>query len=137
MQLQESDGFSLLTSAPAYGVQFGSPARSQQRQGRNKYLWVIDTRGIPYVFEIAIASIGNVPKHTNLTGGGKAYLGGELWFRSASSLYLSGGSGRYHPTGPAQLDDAAKVFESFGYEVTSLGWDYQEGKAKRYLEKSA
>ena len=94
--------------------------------------------GIPYVIEMHIAAIGGtLPKHTNLTGGGEAYLGGELWFASASSLYLSGGSGRYPPIDPAQLEEATAVFESFVYEVTSLGWDYVMDEAKRNLEDGA
>lgn len=76
------------------------------------------------MFEIIIPSIGSVPKHTNLTGGGQAYLGGELWFTSATSIYLSGGSGRYPPLDATQLEEATEVFRSFGYEALSLGWDY-------------
>ncbi len=44
-----------------------------------------------------------VPKHTNLTGGGRAYLGGELWFTNNSEVYVSGGSGRYPPSDERQL----------------------------------
>lgn len=95
-------------------------------------------RGIPYVIEMPIAAIGvSLPKHTNLTGGGEAYLGGELWFASASSLYVSGGSGRYRPIDSAQLAEATDVFRSFGYNVTSLGWDYVMDEAKRNLEDGA
>ena len=95
---------------------------------------MIDIRGIPYVFETPVSAIGDLlPKHTNLTGGGEAYLGGELWFSSASSLYLSGGSGRYPPLNAAQLDEAVGVFESFGYEVASLGWDHIWDEAMRNL----
>ena len=122
--------------APASGIKCGTPPLTQRGVSK-KYLWVIDTKGIPYVFEIDIDLIGAVPKHTNLTGGGEAYLGGELWFTSESSLYLSGGSGRYPPRDATQLEEATDVFESFGYEVTSLGWDYGADEAKRYLEKSA
>ena len=133
--LQTSDGLRLLTPAPASGVQFGVPSVTQCRSGLNTYLWVIDIRGIPYVFEVPIQVIGGtLPKHSNLTGGGEAYLGGELWFTSASSLYLSGGSGRYPPINPTQLEEATEVFESFGYEVYSLGWDYDMGEAKRNME---
>ena len=86
------------------------------------------------MFEIAIVSIGDIlPKHSNLTGSGEAYLGGELWFTSASSLYVSGGSGRYPPLNAAQLEEAVEVFESFGYEVTSLGWDHIWGEPMRNL----
>ena len=136
--LQTSDGLSLLTPAPAPGVQFGAPSATRWRSRHNTYLWVIDIRGIPYVFETPVSAIGDLlPKHTNLTGGGEAYLGGELWFSSASSLYLSGGSGRYRPIDDGQLEEATDVFRSFGYYVTSLGWDYVMDEAKRILEDDA
>ena len=99
----------------------------------NRYLWVIDTRGVPYTLDAPISAIGAVPKHTNLTGGGQAYLGGELWFVSGTAVYISGGSGRYPPIDAAQLDEAAQVFRAFGYDVTSLGWDSQRGQARRIL----
>ena len=106
---------------------------------QNCYLWVIDdANGIPYVRETSISSIGgNFPKHTNLTGGGKAYLGGELWFDSCNSLYVSGGSGRYPPVDCVQLDCAVQVFRDFGYDVTSLGWDEETDTARRYRERIA
>ena len=84
--------------------------------------------------EVSIARIGAAPKHTNLTGGDKAYLGGEVWFESDTALYISGGSGRYPPQNPDQLDEAVRVFESFGYRVASLGWDEIYGNPRRFLE---
>ena len=76
----------------------------------------------------------NWPKHTNLTGGGLAYLGGELWFSGDSSMYLSGGSGRYPPRDELQMEDAVAVFEAYNYVVTSLGWDTEGGQAERVLK---
>ena len=106
--------------------------------GTNRHLWVIDERGIPYVLEERLAAIGsNLPKHTNLTGGGPAYLGGEVWFAAPKVLYVSGGSGRYPPLDRDQLDDAVAVFASFGYEVNSLGWTPGTGMAKRHWEGSS
>lgn len=57
-----------------------------------------------------------------------------MWFASRVALYISGGSGRYPPRDPTQLEEAIQVFESFGYEVTSLGWNDATGKARRLLE---
>ena len=132
--LTASDGLRLLTPAPVTDVQRGKPGPSRNEHV-NTYLWVIDTRGLPYVFEAPISKIGAAcPKHTNLTGGSKAYLGGEMWFTSTWALYISGASGRYPPKDNGQLEEAAQVFESFGYQVISLGWDDATGKAKRILE---
>lgn len=133
-QLASADGLRVLKHAPAQGVSLGTP-RSSRTDGKHCYLWVIDANGIPYIHESPIQAIcGNLPKHTNLTGGGKAYLGGELWFETDSCLCVSGGSGRYPPIDSDQLDCAVRVFRDFGYDVTSLGWDAGTGKAKRYRE---
>ena len=53
-------------------------------------------------------------------------------------LYIFGGSDRYPPKtkNDCQLEEAGQVFESFGYAVTALGWDYETGVARRYLEES-
>ena len=134
IQLGTGDGVRTLESAPATGIRTGHPPTpSLNRESLHRYLWVIDAQGIPYIIELPIQAIGGSPKHTNLTGGGKAYVGGELWFASPESVYISGGSGRYHPADTHQLDNAVEVFESFGYSVTSLGWDYILGEAKRFL----
>ena len=135
IQLGADLGFRLLGPAPAVDVSFGSPPASRSDAGSNRYLWVIDERGIPFVLESRLAAVGsNLPKHTNLTGGGRAYLGGEMWFDSPVALYVSGGSGRYPPWDHRQLEAAVQVFASFGYEAGSLGWDHVARRAKRYRE---
>lgn len=132
--LPPSSGFTLLPAAPAQGVAFGHPPNSR-RSGRNRYLWVINDAGIPFIKEIPIAALnGREPKHTNLTGGSPAYIGGELWFETNTQLFVSGGSGRYPPYGAEQLADAVNVFEAYQYAVISLGWNEEEGEAMRILE---
>ena len=133
-QLSPKDGLNLLGPAPAIGVEFGAPPTGIG-DGRSRYLWIIDTTGIPYIFERPLETlVGNLPKHSNLSGGSAAYVGGELWFITGHEIYISGGSGRYPPRNQYQLEDACDVFESFNYNVNSLGWDGQAGRAKRNLE---
>ena len=116
-------------------IAVGFPPSSSAGDTTNRYLWVIDSQGIPYIIESPNAAIGyKLPKHTNLTGGGDAYLGGEMWFSSTRSIYISGGSGRYPPLDGLQLEEATGVFNAFGYNVTSLGWDENAGRALRLLE---
>ena len=132
--LTEADGVRMLGRAPARGVAFGKPPSSWNGACDNRYLWIIDGNGVPYVLESPVQALGGKePKHTNLTGGGPAYLGGELWFESDAKIYVSGGSGRYPPASEAQLDDAVCIFSQFGYNAASLGWDDGTGAAKRYL----
>ena len=136
-QLGGKDGLRLLDPAPATDVLTGRPPLSQQESGHYTYLWVIDRKGIPYIIETPVTAIGcQLPKHTNLTGGKEAYLGGEMWFASQESLYISGGSGRYPPSDEQQLREAAEVFESFDYVVSSLGWDNGTGYARRFMQAS-
>ena len=136
IRLGAEHGVRLLSPAPAVDVKMGSPpAFTGDPNARNRYLWVIDQSGIPYIIEEPSPVIeNNLPKHTNLTGGGDAYLGGEMWFASEEALLVSGGSGRYPPLNAVQLEEAVGVFEAFGYEVTSLGWDNEAGMAIRDWE---
>ena len=125
-----------LPKAPVSDVEFGVPPRDTEDRGCNRYLWVIDTRGIPYLIERPMSVLGRkLPKHTNLTGGGPAYIGGELWFAGTRSMFVSGGSGRFPPLGEDQLSAAVAVFSSFSYVVTSLGWDSAAGRAMRVLQE--
>ena len=136
IQIEAEFGLRLLGTAPAHNVLFGYPPTSRTETGPNRYLWVIDERGIPYILEEPLAEISsNLPKHTNLTGGGRAYLGGEMWFASSMKMCVSGGSGRYPPVDRQQLEDAVQVLRSFGYDVDSLGWDDEYG-ARRNREDS-
>ena len=131
--LGSNDGVRHLERAPVVGVIYGRPP-GVNAESVARYLWVIDEMGIPYICERSLGRLGDArPKHTNLTGGRPAYVGGELWFADNVSIYVSGGSGRYPPRSEAQLDDAVSVFESYDYDVRSLGWDPMRGSARRYL----
>lgn len=135
--LSEVDGLRILDRAPARDIECGKPPGNRYARGRATYPWIIDGRGIPYIVECEIPALGgNPPKHTNLSGGGQAYVGGQVWFESRAALWVSGGSGRYPPIDGRQLEDAVGVFRHYGYETRSLGWDNATGEAKRYREGS-
>lgn len=123
-----------MTPAPATGISLGKPRESRSAPGINTYLWVIDENGIPYVLDEELVELnGRRPKHTNLTSGGVAFVGGEMWFEAADKMWISGSSGRYHPLSAEQLEDSVKVFESHDYSVWSLGWDFVNDRANRFL----
>ena len=125
-----------LPKAPAMGVSLGRPGEGRSSPATNTYIWVIDEEGIPYVLDVGLPELGGLhPKHTNLTLGGNAYVGGEMWFEAADALWVSGGSGRYPPVSEDQLGASVRVFEYFGYSVRSLGWDVEGGVARRFLEE--
>ena len=110
----------------------GNPRRSHQTDGANCHLWVIDERGRPCISEAPLARLGpGKLHHTNLTGGGKASIGGEVWFGALPLVYLSGSSGRYPPVDRDHLEDAEQLFRAVGFDVQSLGWDPETDKPQR------
>ena len=114
----------------------GAPRTSQTNSGESCHLWVIDERGRPCISEAPLPRLGSKPlKHTNLTGGGEASIGGEVWFDEMPRIYLSGSSGRYPPEGEKRLKEAEQLFRDVGFEVLSLGWDQEAGQPRRVWHK--
>ena len=126
-----ADGLWCLDGVPVPAPQ-GSPRRSQDDSGENCHLWVIDDRGRLCISEAPVAGLrSDKRKHTNLTGGGDASVGGEVWFGEAAQIYLSGSSGRYPPKNKAHLEEAEVLFSAVGFEVHPLGWDPVAGTPRR------
>jgi hypothetical protein len=127
------DAFRLLTDIDGVGLLPTCVAtmRATARPGLPEgcHLWVILPDEVPVIIETAEdvqpppLTLGRA-KHTNLTGGGPACCGGELWRDAvdADQLYVHGGSGRYGARSPQQLEDAVRVIEAFGFKVRSAGW---------------
>ena len=98
VKLDAGHGVRALQQAPAQGVCFGRPWVSREDPGRYTYLWVMDNLGIPYIIERPLLILnGSHPKHTNLTGGADAYLGGEIWFSDGISCSCQGVRAGIHP----------------------------------------
>lgn len=130
-------GVRLLGTAPADNEVYN--AMPSRKGADGCHLWVLDQRGIPYILEranIAVELTSGLVKHTNLTGGGQASCGGELWFASerASRLFINGCSGRYRPMNAEHLMAAADAFRALGYDVVSFGWDADAGRPSAVLE---
>ena len=132
--IDSNAGLQILNPAPASGIVFGTPPKSRSDSGSNRYLWVIDHRGIPYIRESSVPLLDSkLPKHTNLTGGGEAYIGGELWFANELAMFVSGGSGRYPPIDSDHLTAAVEIFAAYQYKVESPGWNCDTGQPRRVL----
>jgi len=124
-KLNPSDGVKILCNAPADNDEGYIPAK---KGDPGCHLWVITSTDVPYILErqqVSPALETGVVKHTNLTGGGIACCGGELWFETpnAKKIYINGLSARYGPESQQQLTDAVEVFEQMGYNVVNFGWD--------------
>ena len=131
LQLVPSD---LLEQAPNERATRGNKPVSRESASVGRHLWVIDDHGVPYLLERPMKECGGfLPKHSNVTGGQAAYVGGEVWFVDGRRLFVSGGSGRYPPASEDHLEAAVNVFRGFMYDVTSLGWDHETGFPRRYL----
>lgn len=123
-RLGARDGVFLIDAPPIDDPVFG---RRGTPDGR--YLWVISTDATPAILEIVPMVRpplqSNVAKHTNLTGGDDACCGGETWLDAvgAARLHITGGSGRYPPRSPQELDDVVGLLESRGFAVDCAGWD--------------
>ena len=79
-----------------------------------KYLWIIDQNGLFIIPEQTANSftVRGVVCHTNLTGGGSAIQGGELWFGTDGVVYINNKSGRY---GATTLEERYTILDYFGF----------------------
>ncbi|PNV75587.1 hypothetical protein [Leptospira inadai] len=83
----------------------------------HRYLWVLTSKCLFIVLE----KIGpKTIKHTNITAGGKAIAGGELWFEFPRRVYINGQSGRYGYLNERAWETVIFYFNSIGYEAVSI-----------------
>jgi len=83
------------------------------------FLWVIDAETIKIIREENRNTLRtHKPRfvcHTNLTGAGQAYVGGELYFCEDGRKIISFSSDRYGNPSDVQWETAKKYFEKVGY----------------------
>lgn len=82
------------------------------------YLWVIDDAGLKIIFEDTNSSAERgCACHTNITGGDKAYHGGEMWFFSDYDVLINHNSGRYNHGSEDQKTAVVEYFKHIGFTV--------------------
>ena len=85
-----------------------------------RYLWIIDAEG---KLSIILESTPNLAAerkcvcHSNMTGGGIALQGGELWFLNPKSIVLNFRSGRYGAETIDHEDAVVEYWQSLGFSV--------------------
>ncbi|MDR2410902.1 MAG: hypothetical protein LBE13_22710 [Bacteroidales bacterium] len=98
---------------------------NQEQNMHSKYLWAIDTDGLKIVRERTAFPMADrgVPSHTNLTGNGKAFSAGEVWFIGENKVRINAASRAYgqgHDSQPLSIYEYQKAidfWQSLGYEV--------------------
>ena len=87
-----------------------------------KYLWIIDESGLKLLAESTRNPFAarKVVCHTNITGGEKAYQGGECWFGTDNNVYINNRSGRYGAQTLAQRNAILDYFRAMGYTPIQL-----------------
>lgn len=93
---------------------------------RKMYLWVLKDNQIRMIREATPLQCGRGhASHPNLTGGGEAIIGGELWFLKKDNgeveVHMNLDSGRYTVRDvPTQFPEVMKLFECVGYNPQKL-----------------
>jgi hypothetical protein len=88
----------------------------------HKYLWIIDQKGLRVILERTSNpdAVRGYVCHTNITGGGKALQGGELWFDFSGTIYLNYKSGRYGANSEEHREAVLEYFQRLGFTVVQL-----------------
>ena len=114
----------LFTSAIYDATEDGKPdnvllTSRDNRSRATKYIWVITSKGIFIAHEETQGHPNRFRTglcHSNLTGGKKAYQGGELWFLNDDSIVINFYSGRYGAETEEQKRAVVNYFYSVGYD---------------------
>jgi hypothetical protein len=131
--LTAADGRRNLAPPPLSAVSFGVPPYAPAGSGTEKYIWVVLPRAVPFALETNASFESGRVTHTNLTSGQPAHSGGEMWIIDPLSMVVNGGSGRYPPRSPEELDAVTQAFKACGFEVASMGWDEGVNAPARFV----
>lgn len=128
-QMGYSDGIINLEEGPdatEYACTISESPTTEEEASHNRYLWVVRNNDVPCALEGCKwgQSLANKKiKHSNLTGGGPAHSGGELWVVEGKGLIINADSGRYGALTESELDDFIDELRKIGFCVASMGFD--------------
>ena len=89
-------------------------------------LWVVTADDVLHALEacdFGTKREAGAVKHSNLTGGGRAFVGGEMVFIDAATIAITGSSGRYRLRAAGEMEAVERSFVESGYHVWSMGYD--------------
>lgn len=135
-QMTAEDGLEQWIDGPVGGLQAEPPERpvfAEKTEGQR--LWVVtadDVRHGPEECAFGEQRGALVTKHSNLTAGGSAFVGGEVVFLSAETIAITGSSGRYRLRSGAELKAIEVAFAESGYNVWSMGYNQDTNRPNTF-----
>ncbi len=94
-------------------------------------LWVVTKEQVLHALEkcgFGTSREAEAVKHSNLTGGGMAFVGGELRFLNSETIAITGSSGRYRLRGAKEMASIERAFAESGYNVWSMGYNEETNR---------
>ncbi|QGM45094.1 hypothetical protein [Methylocystis heyeri] len=101
----------------------------------DRHLWVVTTENVHYAPEacdFGKCRGAGATKHSNLTGGGRAFVGGELVFLEADTIAITGCSGRYRLRSGKEMAAIERAFVESGYNVWSMGYNEDTNRPHQF-----
>lgn len=135
-QMAPEDGLEQWIDGPVHEPQAepaGRPVVEEKSQGQR--IWVVtadDVRHAPEACAFGEKRGAGVTKHSNLTGGGSAFVGGEVVFLDEGSIVITGSSGRYRLRSGAELKAIETAFAESGYNVWSMGYNQDTNRPNTF-----
>ena len=102
------------------------PTFSRSPDGQR--LWVVTQEHVLHAQEscdFGTRREAGIAKHSNLTGGGPAFVGGELVFLNDATIGITGNSGRYRMRSREEMAAIERAFVGSGYNVWSMGYNQE------------
>jgi len=102
----------------------GKPELPEKPNGQR--LWVVTKEHVLHAREACDFGAkrgAGAAKHSNLTGGGRAFVGGELVFLNEATIGITGSSGRYRLRSGKEMAAIERAFVNSGYNVWSMGYN--------------
>ena len=131
-QMRPEDGLMCWVDGPVKGPgpePDGKPGLPKQPDGQ--HLWVVTSEHVLHALEagdFGKKRQAQAVKHTNLTGGGRAFVGGELVFLNKRTIAITGNSGRYRLRSGKEMAAIERAFVASGYNVWSMGYNQETNR---------
>ena len=109
------------------------PDLSDQLAGQR--LWVVTKEHVLHALEacdFGAKREAGAAKHSNLTGGGRAFVGGELVFLNEATIAITGSSGRYRLRNGKEMAAIERAFVQSGYNVWSMGYNQDVNRPNKF-----